>query len=63
MLLIDLMFTDCGPEPENPIIYNSYNDDVASEDGEHTIFDDYIEAPATEVAKGSVQKMNELSKD
>ena len=34
-------FVDCGSEPNNPIIYNCYNDDVVSEDGEHIIFDDY----------------------
>ena len=34
-----------GPEPKDPIIYDRYNDDIASKDGEqqHT-FDDYTEA-------------------
>lgn len=50
-------------KPENPFIYNGYNDDVASEDGEHTIFDNYIEAPATQIANDSIQNLNKLSKD
>lgn len=56
-------FVAYDSELDKPIIYNCYNDDIASEDREHAIFDNYIEVLATEVAKGSVQQLNKVSKD
>ena len=42
---IDIADIWSGPEPENPIIYDRYNDDIASEDGEQQFtFDNYTEA-------------------
>ena len=41
---LDLADIWSGPEPEDPIIYNRYNDDIASDDGEKNKFDDYTEA-------------------